>query len=72
MGVAEESLPNGHRDSMASEDGSAEVLSPVPGSGLWENEVVEVELPRGDEGLGFSILDFSVSTQLCTEHVHVH
>ena len=62
VGVVEEKpLPSNQRDSIASEDSSACVLSPVPGSGLWESGVVDVELQRGNDGLGFSILDFAVS-----------
>lgn len=42
-------------------DSSASMLSPVPGSGLWESEVVEIDLEKGSHGLGFSLLDFAVS-----------
>ena len=45
---------------MASEDSSTSVLSPVPGS-VWETEATEIELVKGVDGLGFSILDFAVS-----------
>lgn len=64
MEGVEEPLPSNKRDSVASEDSSAGVLSPVPGSGLWDNEIIEVELHREKEGLGFSILDFAVSLGL--------
>ena len=59
--MVEEPLPPNQRDSVASDDSSAGILSPVPGSGLWEIDAIEVELQRGNEGLGFSILDFAVS-----------
>ena len=49
-----------NRDSFCT-DSSTGILSPVPGSGLWESEITEIELPKGDKGLGFSILDFAVS-----------
>ncbi len=52
--------PESPRDSYGT-DSSVTALSPVPGSGLWDSEVSEVELMKGMEGLGFSILDFSVS-----------
>ena len=41
-------------------DSSPSVLSPVPGSTSWESELSEIELYKGPEGLGFSILDFPV------------
>ena len=59
--MVEEPLPPNQRDSVASEGSSGGILSPVPGSGLWESEGIEVELQRGGEGLGFCILDFAVS-----------
>lgn len=55
--------PNRIRDSMASEDSTTSALSPVPGS-VWETEVSEVQLVKGEHGLGFSILDFAVSYSL--------
>ena len=36
------------------------ILSPVPGWISWDLEVSEIELVKGKEGLGFSLLDFSV------------
>ena len=42
-------------------DSSLSVLSPVPGTGFWEQDIATIQLHKGDEGLGFSILDFAVS-----------
>ena len=42
-------------------DSSMGMLSPVPGSTSWEVDLAEVELVKGNEGLGFSLLDFAVS-----------
>ena len=42
-------------------DSDSSLLSPVPGPTLWESEMSVVELVKGNEGLGFSILDFAVS-----------
>ncbi len=42
-------------------DSDSSLLSPVPGSTLWEDELSEVILEKGNQGLGFSILDFAVS-----------
>lgn len=42
-------------------DSSLGVLSPVPGTGFWEPDLAQVALLKGEEGLGFSILDFAVS-----------
>ena len=56
-------------DSMQDEsDSSTSVLSPVPGSTLWESYLSEIDLEKGVEGLGFSILDFQVQ---CPIFVHV-
>ena len=63
--------PN-HRDSMASEDSYSSIISPVPGIGLWESDVTEIDLPKGKEGLGFSILDFAVSYVYVHVYMHVH
>ena len=52
--------PDSARDSFAT-DSSTSALSPVPGSGFWESEISEIDLEKGEEGLGFSILDFTVS-----------
>lgn len=41
-------------------DSSVGVLSPVPGSTRWESDLSEIELVKGSEGLGFSLLDFAV------------
>ena len=50
-----------NRDSLASEESSTSTaLSPVPGS-AWETNVTSIKLIKGREGLGFSILNFSVS-----------
>jgi len=53
--------PDSAHESFATDatDSSASILSPVPGSGFWESEVSEIDLVKGDEGLGFSILDFA-------------
>ena len=51
-------------DSMQGSDSSTSVLSPVPGSTLWEADLNEIDLVKGEEGLGFSILDFAVSSLL--------
>ena len=48
-------------DSMQESDSSGSVLSPVPGSTIWESDICEVDLLKGEDGLGFSILDFAVS-----------
>ncbi len=50
-------------------DSDSSLLSPVPGSTLWEDELSEVVLEKGNQGLGFSILDFAVSCLVV--HVHV-
>lgn len=42
-------------------DSDSSLLSPVPGSTLWEDEESVVVLNKGGQGLGFSILDFAVS-----------
>ncbi len=42
-------------------DSDSSLLSPVPGSTLWEDEESVVVLDKGSQGLGFSILDFAVS-----------
>ena len=39
------------------------MLSPVPGSTSWETELSEIELVKGSQGLGFSLLDFAVSVK---------
>ena len=39
---------------------SSTMLSPVPGSGMWESEVTVIDLEKGSHGLGFSLLDFAV------------
>lgn len=39
---------------------SSTMLSPVPGSGMWESEVTVIDLEKGPHGLGFSLLDFAV------------
>ena len=49
-------------DSMQESDSSISVLSPVPGSTIWEAVIDEIDLVKGEEGLGFSILDFVVSS----------
>lgn len=49
-------------DSMHGSDSSSGVLSPVPGSKLWEPDVTMIDLLKGEDGLGFSILDFAVSS----------
>ena len=41
-------------------DSSVGMLSPVPGSTSWESNLAEIELVKGNEGLGFSLLDFAV------------
>ncbi len=41
-------------------DSDSSLLSPVPGSTLWEEEESVVVLNKGSQGLGFSILDFVV------------
>lgn len=47
-------------------DGSVGMTSPVPGSTSWESDLSEIELVKGTEGLGFSLLDFAVSdTGVC-------
>ena len=48
-------------DSLQESDSSGSVLSPVPGSTIWEADINEIDLLKGEEGLGFSILDFAVS-----------
>ena len=35
-------------------------LEPLTGLAMWSTELVEVELQKGDRGLGFSILDYQV------------
>lgn len=42
-------------------ESSTSMLSPVPGSGMWESEVTVIDLEKGSHGLGFSLLDFAVS-----------
>ena len=42
-------------------DSSLDALSPVPGTGFWDPDISLVSLHKGEEGLGFSILDFAVS-----------
>ena len=61
QGYAEYEHPVQSPDSMQESDSSASVLSPVPGSTIWEAEINEIDLVKGEEGLGFSILDFAVS-----------
>ena len=39
---------------------SAGTLSLVPGSTSWELELSEIELVKGENGLGFSLWDFAV------------
>ena len=51
-------------DSMQGSDSSSGVLSPVPGSKLWEPDVTVIDLLKGEDGLGFSILDFAVSWRI--------
>ena len=36
-------------------------LEPLSGLAMWTHEPVEIELQKGDRGLGFSILDYQVS-----------
>lgn len=36
-------------------------LEPLTGLAMWSPELVEVELQKGERGLGFSILDYQVS-----------
>ena len=48
-------------ESIVDSDSDSGLLSPVPGSTHWEDEITEVVLVKGSQGLGFSILDFSVS-----------
>ena len=64
MGSSDEestTVASNNRDSMASEDSTTSILSPLPGA-VWENEVTEIELVKGDNGLGFSVLeDYAVS-----------
>jgi len=38
-------------------------LQPLTKFGFWSSEPTEVQLVKGDEGLGFGILDDPVSTQ---------
>ena len=47
-------------------DSSLDVLSPVPGTGFWDPDIALVSLHKGEEGLGFSILDFAVSLTTCS------
>ena len=47
----------------AGSDGSVGMMSPVPGSTSWESDLSEIELVKGAEGLGFSLLDFAVSVR---------
>lgn len=37
-------------------------LEPLTGLAMWSNEAVVIELRKGDKGLGFSILDYEVSS----------
>lgn len=37
-------------------------LEPLTGLAMWSNEPVVIELRKGDKGLGFSILDYQVSS----------
>ena len=48
-------------DSMQESDSSGSVLSPVPGSTMWESDIHDIDLLKEEGGLGFSILDFAVS-----------
>ena len=58
-------------DSIQGSDSSSGVLSPVPGSKLWEPDVTMIDFLKGEEGLGFSILDFAVSWRVqCTIYNH--
>ena len=41
-------------------DSSPDVLSPVPRSTSWESDISEIELVKGNKGLGFSLLDYPV------------
>ena len=51
-------------------DSSVGMLSPMPGSTSWESDLSEIGLMKGQEGLGFSLLDFAVSCTVCV-HVYV-
>ena len=51
-------------DSMQGSDSGSSVLSPVPGSKLWEPDITVIDLLKGEDGLGFSILDFAVSLKV--------
>ena len=37
-------------------------LEPLTGLAMWSSDLVVIELVKGDRGLGFSILDYQVST----------
>ena len=39
-------------------------LEPLAGLAMWSTEPVVIELQKGDRGLGFSILDYQVHTQI--------
>ena len=41
-------------------------LEPLTGLAMWSTEPVEIELQKGERGLGFSILDYQVSPIMIT------
>ena len=51
-------------DSVQESDSTISDLSPVPGSALWEADIDEIDLVKGEEGFGFTILDYAVSCQV--------
>lgn len=60
-GDQDSDLHHQHHLNIPESDSSVGILSPVPGSTSWESNLSEIELVKGNEGLGFSLLDFAVS-----------
>ena len=62
---SEQSLPSSASPAMDLDGkNKSRSLEPLTGLAMWSTDLVEVQLQKGDRGLGFSILDYQVTS--CT------
>lgn len=57
---SEQSLASTVRDQNSLNKNRSRSLEPLSGLAMWASEPVLVELKKGDQGLGFCILDYQV------------
>ena len=68
------SLASSTTESVSLAKAKSRSLEPLTGLAMWSSEPIDVELIKGDRGLGFSILDYQVSVVsiFCSSTLNVY